>query len=194
MRIGGGVLAAVMAAAFLAMPAAAQQTPKVDVSLGYSYVRSNLLPDNGCCFGMNGGFGSITYNVNSWLGLTGEVGGYNTGNVESTGADLTVVSYLFGLQFTLRRSKYFTPYAHVLVGAAHVGGTLYTGTAGSPGLGAQTDFATAIGGGIDANVTRHVAIRVFQADYFFTQFANGVNDHQNSLRISVGIVFHFGKR
>ena len=194
MRIGGSILA-IVAATFLAAPAAAQQTtPKIEVSAAYSYVRSNLLPDNGCCFGMNGGFGSITFNVNSWLGLTEELGGYHTGNVEGTGADLTVASYLFGPQFTLRRNKVLTPFTHVLLGAAHAGGSLYTGTASAAGLGAQTDFAMAMGGGLDANVNRHVAIRVFQADYFFTQFANGVNDHQNSLRISFGIVFQFGKR
>ena len=177
-----------------ALPAAAQETPKVEISAGYSYVRANLIPDNGCCFAMNGGSGSVAFNANNWLGLVAEVGGYHSGNVQSTGLDLNVVTYLFGPRISYRRYDRITPFAHVLLGGGHASGSLYTGTATSPGLGTQNAFAMAAGGGLDVKVARHLAIRLIQADYFFTHFANGVNDHQNSLRISAGFVLRLGQR
>ena len=36
------------------------------------------------------------------------------------------------------------------------------------------------------------ALRLVEADYFVTTFANGVNDHQNNLRLSFGVVARFG--
>lgn len=39
----------------------------------------------------------------------------------------------------------------------------------------------------------HPYLRVAQANYFVTTFANGSNKRQNNLRLSAGIVLHFGK-
>jgi len=50
------------------------------------------------------------------------------------------------------------------------------------------------GGGLDVELTKRFAVRAFQADYYLTHFANGVNDHQNNLRISVGLVLRLGKK
>jgi outer membrane immunogenic protein len=193
MRMRAGIFA-ILGLLLAAVPVAAQEAPKVEIAGGYSYVRANLIPDTGCCFGMNGGTGSIAYNLNDWLGLVGELGGYHTGDVKSTGFDLTVVSYLFGPQLSYRRSDRFTPFAHLLLGGAHAGGSLYTGTASVPGPGSQNGFAMAAGGGFDLNVSPHLAIRLIQADYSLTRFSNGVNHHQNNLRLTFGVVFRFGKR
>jgi hypothetical protein len=43
-------------------------------------------------------------------------------------------------------------------------------------------------------LTRHWAVRAAQVDYFLTRFSNGVNDHQNNLRFSAGVVYQFGAR
>jgi hypothetical protein len=48
------------------------------------------------------------------------------------------------------------------------------------------------GGGLDIGLTRHIAVRAFEADYYLTRFDNGVNDHQNNLRIAAGVVIRFG--
>jgi len=47
-------------------------------------------------------------------------------------------------------------------------------------------------GGLDIGLTRHIALRVFEADYYLTRFDNGVNDHQNNLRIAAGVIIRFG--
>ena len=48
------------------------------------------------------------------------------------------------------------------------------------------------GSGLDISITRHMAVRALEADYFLTRFNNGVNDHQNNLRLAAGIVIRFG--
>jgi hypothetical protein len=48
------------------------------------------------------------------------------------------------------------------------------------------------GGGLDVGLTRRIALRAFEADYYLTRFDNGVNDHQNNLRIAVGVIIRFG--
>ena len=57
----------------------------------------------------------------------------------------------------------------------------------SNGLGSDTSFATALGGGIDYKIIRPVAWR-FQGDYVQTRFFGAT---QNNVRISTGIVFRF---
>ena len=77
-----------------------------------------------------------------------------------------------------------------LLGGAHAGGTLAPGNSGLPG--SANAFALTAGGGLDIGLTRHIALRAFEADYYLTRFDNGVNDHQNNLRIEAGVIFRFG--
>jgi opacity protein-like surface antigen len=184
----------ILAAGLTAKSAAAQETPRVEISGGYSYVRANLNTPNGCCFNMHGGSGSVAFNLNRWFGAVAEVGVYHSGNVLGSGADLTVVNYLFGPRLSYRKHERLTPFAHVLLGGGHAGGTLYTGTTTAPGPGPNNAFVMAAGGGLDVKVSPHVAVRVFQADYLFSKFLNGVNDRQNSFRLTAGVVFRLGSR
>jgi len=187
-------LAVFLAAGVLVLPAAGQETPKVEISGAYSYVRANLITASGCCFNMNGGGGSVAFNVNRWLGAVAEFDGYTQGNVKSTGADLTVFTYVFGPQFSYRGHERLRPFGHALFGGGHAGGTLYSGTASATGLGPNNAFALVTGGGLDLKVAAHAAVRLFQADYMYTQFRNSTNNRQNHLRLSFGVVFRLGKR
>jgi outer membrane immunogenic protein len=83
-----------------------------------------------------------------------------------------------------------------LFGGGRAGGTLYTVgfQQRSAPLSAKNSFAMALGGGLDLNVSRHIAIRAFQADWLYTQSPNGTNNRQNNLRITAGIVFRFWGR
>jgi opacity protein-like surface antigen len=188
------LLAVVPVAAQSAAPA--NITPQVEVALGYTYVRARTVVAGGCCFNMNGGSVSAAVGVNRWLSLVGDVGGYYSGNVQDSGNTLSVFPFIFGPRFTYRRSERFTPFAQALFGGGHAGGTLYTRTfrQGSAPPSARNAFAMAVGGGLDVNLSQHFAIRAFQADWFFTEFPNGVTNHQHNLRLSAGVVFRFGKR
>jgi opacity protein-like surface antigen len=183
-----------------AVPLAAQtssagisENPRVEVSVGYSYVRARTVIPTGCCFNMNGGSASGAFNVNSWLGIAGDFGGYYTGNVRNSGFSLEVFSYTFGPRISIRRRR-VTPFAQALFGGGHAGDTLYTVgfQQGSAPPTARNSFAMVLGGGLDVNVSRHIAIRAAQADWLYTQFPNGVDNRQNNLRITAGIVFRFG--
>ena len=156
----------------LAVSASAQDYPKAEVFGGYSYLHTSVL---GTGFSSNGASGSISINPNNWVGLVGDFGVYHR-SVLGTGVN--TVTYLFGPKFAYRHSDKLTPYFHFLLGGAHVSGS-----------GA---FALAFGGGFDAKVTPHVAVRLIQVDYVLTKF--GTNTHQNNARISAGIVFRPGGR
>jgi len=156
----------------LAVSASAQDYPKAEVFGGYSYLHTSVL---GTGFSSNGASGSISINPSNWVGLVGDFGVYHR-SVLGTGVN--TVTYLFGPKFAYRHSDKLTPYFHFLLGGAHVSGS-----------GA---FALAFGGGFDAKVTPHVAVRLIQVDYVLTKF--GTNTHQNNARISAGIVFRPGGR
>jgi peptidoglycan-associated lipoprotein len=170
--------------------APAQSGPRIDVGLNYNYVRSNA-PAGGCgCFSLNGGSGWVSFNFTRSLALVGEIASQHVSNVSSTGADLTLTSYLAGPRYTWTRPYRLAPFAQFLVGGAHAGGALAPGSSGLPG--SANAIAMIAGGGLDIGLTRHIAVRAFEADYYLTRFDNGVNDHQNNLRIAAGVVIRFG--
>jgi hypothetical protein len=43
------------------------------------------------------------------------------------------------------------------------------------------------GGGLDFAVNRRIAVRLVEADYYFTHLANGVNSEESNLRLSFGL-------
>lgn len=166
----------------------AQETPKVDVFAGYSYVRENPGPMSGDSFSLNGGSASVTYHLRDWVSAVADFGGYHNGNILGTGVDGTLSTYLFGPRISYRSYRHFTPFAEALFGAAHEGAGLAGGASGS-----QNAFAMAIGGGVDYRINNRFSLRPLQVDYLMTRFAEGTpnNQTQNNLRASTGIVIHF---
>ncbi len=160
--------------------AMAQDHPKAEIFGGYSYVRAN---DQGTGVNFNGGSGSIAVNVNNWLGVVGDFGGYHH---SETGVSLNIISYMFGPKLAFRSNERVTPFVQALFGGAHASASL-SGT----GTGTENAFAMAVGGGIDVKATQHVAIRLIQAEYFMTKFTDGLNNRQNNARISAGVVFRW---
>jgi len=71
-----------------------------------------------------------------------------------------------------------------------VGGGVH-GAASVSGSGSTSgnNFATAIGGGLDANIVPHLSIRLIQAEYMLIR---GSGTNVSMPRISVGIVFRSG--
>jgi opacity protein-like surface antigen len=167
---------------FAGLASAQDEAPKVEAFGGYSYLRVN--PGAGVTgSNFNGGSGSLAYNLTPMFGVVADFGGYHWSN---SGADATLVSYLFGPKVALRRGP-ITPFAQVLFGGAHGSGTSFSGT------GSANAFAMAVGGGVDWNATQHIGIRLMQAEYVLTKFNEGLGnpDHQNNARISTGVVFRW---
>jgi outer membrane immunogenic protein len=168
--------------------ARAQETPKVDVFAGYSYVRENPGPTSEDSFSLNGGSASVTYHIKDCLSAVADFGGYHNGNILGTGVNGTLSTYLFGPRISYRSYRHFTPFAEALFGVAHAGASIAGGASGS-----QNAFAMAIGGGVDYRINNRFSLRPLQVDYLMTPFPEGTpnNQTQNNLRASTGIVIHF---
>jgi opacity protein-like surface antigen len=165
----------------------AQDTPKVDIFAGYSYVRNNPSTSGVSSFSLNGGSASIAYNAKSWLSGVADFGGYHSGNILNTGRSGTLSTYLFGPRVSVRHFGRVTPFGEVLFGVARADASV-AGTSGT-----DNAFAMTVGGGFDYRLTDHFAVRPVKVDYLMTRFSetpSGTNT-QNNLRVSTGIVFRF---
>lgn len=171
-------------------PASAQSGSRVDVGVDYNYVRTNAPAGNCGCFAMNGGSGWVAYNFSRSVGIVGEIASQQASNISSSSADLTLTSYLAGPRYIWKRTRHFAPFAQLLLGGVHASGSLAPGSSGLTG--SANAFALTAGGGLDIGLTRHIALRAFEADYYLTRFDNGTDDHQNNLRIAAGLIIRFG--
>jgi hypothetical protein len=63
-----GILVAGIFTLGSAPSAYAQDAPKWEIFGGYTYMRANIVV-NGNQFNMNGGSGSVAYNLNNWFGF-----------------------------------------------------------------------------------------------------------------------------
>lgn len=173
---------------FLAGGAArAQDVPKLDVFVGYSYLNLNPTTAGVDNVNLHGGSASAAYNFGRWFGLVGDFGGYQASNIQNSGLDAHIETYLFGPRFSYRNNSRFTPYAQVLLGGAHVGGD-FDGAHPS-----DNGFAMALGGGLDVRLSHRFSVRPVQVEYLQTRFneISGPSVVQDNLRLSTGLVIHF---
>jgi hypothetical protein len=193
--------------------ASAQDPPKIEAGLDYSYMRFN--PENSnivSSFSLNGGGGNLAVYITRWLGIEGDLQGYGSttksftfppGVVTACPAGCTVKAQ--GNLFTYNvgpiakfRAPHFEPFVEALFGGAHsnVFGNLYKNCIGcvvskSP---SNNAFDFIIGGGIDIPFHEHIAFRPIQVDYVLTRFGNAFtrgNQNQSNFRYLGGIVFRF---
>jgi peptidoglycan-associated lipoprotein len=168
---------------------------RAELALGYSYLHSNA-PPGGCgCFNMNGGSATFAWPLKSGMfALAGDVTIAQAGAVSTSGDNLTLSTFTAGGRYLPRLShSSLQPFGQVLAGMAHSSGTLVQGS--NPGAAnAGAAFAADFGGGLDLHTTPRFSLRLFEADYLLTTFDNGTNNHQNNLRVSAGVVMHFGEK
>ncbi len=182
--------------------------PKVELFMGYTYLRAvpQLAAGNRLVW-LNGGSTSVAFNLNRYLGLVGDFGGFNETRLLFTSGnppvavgpydavdDGTVFTYLFGPRLSIRKYDRITPFAQVLFGGIHASeeSVCPTCTASLP---AENSFALTAGGGLDVRLRHRLAIRIVQAEYLMSRFENlstGSTQAQNNVRLSAGIVLRFG--
>jgi outer membrane protein OmpA-like peptidoglycan-associated protein/opacity protein-like surface antigen len=182
--------------------------PKVEVFVGYSHFRAvPTLTNDNRMVGLNGGNASIAFNLNRYIGLVGDFGGYADTALRLTGpgavpthvADSsgTVYTYLFGPRLSFRKNDRVTPFAQALFGGVHASEVTLSGCTGlacTP-LPSQNSFAMTAGVGLDLRVSHHVSIRAIQAEYMMTRLGPltaGASSMQNDIRLSSGLLFRFG--
>jgi opacity protein-like surface antigen len=156
----------------------AQEAPKVEIFGGYSYVKCH--PGNNEQCGQNGVDFSVGINANKYLGVVADFAG-QLGKTKSK-PNVDNFSFMFGPKVAFRKGK-FTPFTQALFGAARV----------KPGLYSQTryenEFAMAFGAGVDIVVTKVLAIRPLQWDYYIVKRGS---DLVRNNRYGAGIVFRLG--
>lgn len=159
--------------------AAAQDSPapKAELYGGYSLFYPNTvgygqLP--GALFPLSsslevnprGAGASITYDFNRWFGLTldastnwgsGEIG--TAKKIDDTGFS----NLSFGPKITFR-SHYFSPFVEVLVGDHRLMPEIFHDI---------NKFGFMAGGGLDVNLTRHIALRLIRADFVYSDYRFG---------------------
>jgi opacity protein-like surface antigen len=170
-------------------------TPLIETGVTYSFTRVNP-GGNLSSYSANGGSGFVEYNLNHVVGLVADLGANYIGNVNGLPVDNTTFTYLFGPRFNWRTSR-LTLYAQTLVGGARFSNA-YDPASPAPVLGiSENTFAAAIGGGVDYRLTDHIAVKPIQLEYLMTQLPSSfvnVNQVQNNLRYSAGIVYRFGSK
>jgi len=172
----------------LGLSTKAQELPKIDASVTYSYLRANPATSGFSGFNLNGGSASVSYNYRDWLSGVADFGGYHVGTTSGVNVNDHILTYLFGPRITYRKYRRISPFGEMLFGAARAGSDVFVTS------NAHTAFATAFGVGVDWHVRDRFSIRPLQFDYLLThlpEVANGNNQTQNNLRVSTGIVFHF---
>ncbi|GAC1670109.1 MAG: hypothetical protein PVS2B2_00380 [Candidatus Acidiferrum sp.] len=176
-------------------------TPKWELYGGYSFFYphsdvSGQLP--GALFPLTsrlesnprGAGASLTYNLNRWFGFTLDTSTH-WGSREVTVAkriDDTAFSNLsFGPKITFR-SEHFSPFIEVLAGDHRL----------MPDAFHDIDkLGFMFGGGLDINLSRHIALRLIRADYVISDYRFGVspvtpNTEIRGVRLQSGLNFMFG--
>lgn len=186
----------------------AQDLPRTEVYLGYSFTRVNsaiAVP----AFSANGGLGEIAFNLTKAIGIVGSFNAVHNGNIHNLHVDQTAFGYMFGPRINLRMGR-LTPFGEALFGATHdsrsfqVPGGFITPITGQPTVvttrfvNSATAFSQEFGGGLDLPLGTHLAFRPIKLDYYMTRFqpvfipglgnANR-NRNQNNLIYSVGFNF-----
>ena len=172
-RILAAPIPAVLALAFAlwgVSPAWSQENevPQAEIMGGYSYLRSS-----GTNF--NGWKATLVGNVNSWLGLAADFDGHYAGGASEH-------SITFGPHFVVRKYKKWTPIGFALFGVARE-----KSASGE----AENGFATELGGGLDREINRQWAIRLFDVTASITRV--GGETHV-SPKIGFGVVFSLGRK
>jgi hypothetical protein len=150
----------------LALPASAQQQPPQPVSggddqtmlVGLGLTFMNISESTGVGIGVNALFNALETNETGRLGIVGDLGlnDFDGG---------TYLTFMGGPRFTFNTAGKVLPYAQFLVGLTHCCG--------------DTDFAPALGGGIDVawrpNLNFRGEIQFFLDDPDATRFFLGVS-------------------
>ena len=132
-----------------------------EVGLGYTFVRFQSSPFNAS---MNGIDTSVSYYLRDHLAVEGDL----TAAFGSQSSDAKYVFYGGGVKASKGNRK-LQPFAHALLGVAHIFPRAGTGNNG---------FAVRLGGGAEAELRQQIWLRV-EADYVRTQlYSSGQNNFQ----------------
>jgi outer membrane protein OmpA-like peptidoglycan-associated protein len=191
---------AVLCSLAATLKAQEQPVPKVELFGGYTYFYPGAdihgqLP--GALFPISsrlesnprGAGASLTYDFNRWFGLTldaSTVWGSREITLAKRIDDAAFSNLSFGPKFTFRSHR-FSPFLEVLVGDHRL----------MPDAFHDVDkLGLMAGGGLDINLSRHIALRLIRADFVYSNYSYGPpsvpSTDLRGVRLQTGLNFMFG--
>jgi peptidoglycan-associated lipoprotein len=159
--------------------------PRLEFGANYNYFHANAPPGQCGCFSLNGGSGTIVYNITpKWAAVADLMVGH-ANNVDNSLQNITIFNYLFGPRYTRRMSSRYVPYGQVLLGGAKED-VNFQFTIN------RNSFGLLAGGGVTTRLKRKFGLTLGEIDWIYTRIPNAKNDRQNNLRIVTGVTYHFG--
>lgn len=171
------------------------EVPKTELFIGYAYEHADTSGSSSVVtstdvtgINLNGfSFEVGHYLRNSNLGFMVDVSRISNSKVDSTGIKYVSTSYLAGPSYRFHTTGFFIGNVHALAGVDHAEFTVPENNPTTLDF-QDTDFAAAAGVGVDANLSRHVGIRLAQADYVYSHH---YSTNQGSFRYTGGVVLRF---
>jgi len=169
----------------------------IDLGMTYTYKIAKLTSTHGWYFGLQGGSVDGVY----WLGpraknlgLAFDFSGETASNI-SQNVNLSQVSFVAGPRYTFW--KYKAPgklsgtnvYGQALMGYVHAFNSVFP--SGATVTSSANSFALQTGGGANLPLNNNWGVRLFEADYIYTQLANSYGNYQGDVRLSGGVTYRF---
>ena len=178
-----------------------QPAPKLELYGGYSafyagcdlhgLLPGGVVPVSSCLKWSSRGVGaSITYDFNRWFGLTVDSSGQWGSGQTGVAARIDRAEFFnisAGPKITFR-THYFSPFLEALGGEHRLGSEVF----------GHNDVAGFMaGGGLDLNLGRHFAVRLFRADFVYSNHQFGPSSivpatDVRGVRLQAGVAFMFG--
>ena len=184
-------LAGASAAKAQGFPDKIAMASRFDMTTGYNFVHANAPPGMCGCFSMNGAFLSGSMDLNSLLGLTGQVTANHATDISALGQNLTLTTWMAGPRVTWHRER-FSPYGQILAGEAHGTGSYFPSSNSMSYTSSASGFAYSAGLGLTYSISPRLGIRALDAQYLHTGLPNGNDDSQHHIQLSTGIIVRFG--
>ena len=178
-----------------------QPAPKFELYGGYSafypgcdvhgLLPGALTPVASCLkWDPRGAGATVTYDFNRWFGLTVDSSGQWGSGQSGVAARIDQVEFFnlsAGPKITFR-THYFSPFLEVLGGEHRLASEVF---------GNDRELGFMAGGGLDLNLTRHFAVRLFRADFVYSDHQYGPSSivpatDVRGVRLQSGLVFMFG--
>ena len=159
---------------------------RFELGANYNYFHANAPPGQCGCFSLNGGSGTVVYNVTSRWAAVADLTLGHASNVNNSGQNITIFNYLFGPRYTRRMRSRFVPYGQILLGGAKED-VNFEFTIN------RQSFGLLAGGGVTTPLKNRFGLTLGEVDWIHTRIPNAVNNSQNDIRIVTGVTFNLSR-
>jgi hypothetical protein len=165
--------------------------PANHLAVAVTYDGLYSITSAGNSFWMQGGAIQAEGYFSHGLGVVADLAGEHTANMHGSGVGLDMITMTFGPRYTWQPMRYRRSalYGQVLVGEANGFNSVFPNVNGATS--SANGLALKIGGGMNYTLSRHIAVRVIEADWLRTQLPNSTTSVQDNLHLGTGLILRF---